>query len=215
MELKGETLIAAPRQAVWQALNDPAVLARCIDGVESLTKAGDDRFDGVLNARVGPVRARFTGAVTLSDLDPPNGYTISGEGKGGVAGFARGSAKVRLADEDGGTRLSYDVSSNVGGKLAQLGSRLIEGAARGYADSFFARLKAELEQPAAAASPPEPEPILNPANDAANNAAELAAARLRKGPQSDYAVPEKLGLGRTGWLALVLVIVALAVWLTM
>lgn len=209
MELKGETQIAASRQAVWEALNDPAVLARCIEGVESLTKAGDDRFDGVLNARVGPVRAKFTGAVTLSDLDPPNGYTISGEGKGGVAGFARGAAKVRLADEDGGTRLSYDVTSNVGGKLAQLGSRLIEGAARGYADSFFARLKAELEQPAAA----QPEPILNPTNDAANNAAELAAARLRKGPASDYAVPEKLGLGRTGWLALALVVVALAVWL--
>ncbi len=150
MELQGETLIAAPRERVWAALNDPAVLARCIDGVESLEKVGDSRFEGKLNARVGPVRASFTGGVDLLDLDPPNGYTIAGEGKGGVAGFAKGSADVRLADAalpDGsnGTLLSYVARSTVGGKLAQLGARLIEGTARGYAESFFAKLKAEVE----------------------------------------------------------------------
>ena len=150
MELQGETLIAAPRERVWAALNDPAVLARCIDGVESLEKVGDSRFEGKLNAKVGPVRASFTGGVDLLDLDPPNGYTIAGEGKGGVAGFAKGSADVRLADAalpDGsnGTLLSYVARSTVGGKLAQLGARLIEGTARGYAESFFAKLKAEVE----------------------------------------------------------------------
>ncbi|MDO9487455.1 MAG: carbon monoxide dehydrogenase subunit G [Sphingomonadaceae bacterium] len=152
MDLQGETLISAPRERVWAALNDPIVLARCIDGVESLDKVGDSRFEGKLNAKVGPVRASFTGGVDLLNLDPPNGYTISGEGKGGVAGFAKGSADVKLVDEampDGslGTRLSYVARSTVGGKLAQLGARLIEGTARGYAESFFAKLKAEVEAP--------------------------------------------------------------------
>lgn len=171
MELQGETLIAAPRERIWAALNDPDVLARCIDGVESLEKVGDSRFEGKLNARVGPVRASFTGGVDLLNLDPPNGYTIAGEGKGGVAGFAKGAADVKLVDEampDGspGTRLSYVARSTVGGKLAQLGARLIEGTARGYAESFFAKLKAEVEapqpvptaEPAATVAPPGPAP---------------------------------------------------------
>jgi carbon monoxide dehydrogenase subunit G len=153
MELQGETLIAAPRERVWVALNNPDVLRRCIDGVESLDKVADNRFEGKLNAKVGPVRASFTGGVDLQDLDPPNSYTIVGEGKGGVAGFAKGSADVKLADEalaDGGTgtRLTYVARSTVGGKLAQLGARLIEGTARSYAETFFARLKAEVEAPA-------------------------------------------------------------------
>lgn len=153
MELQGETVIAAPRDRVWAALNDPAVLQRCIEGAESLERVGDNRFEGKLNAKVGPVRATFTGGVTLENLDPPNGYTLSGEGKGGVAGFAKGSADVRLSDEtlpDGsaGTRLAYTARSTVGGKLAQLGTRLIEGTARSYAENFFARLKEEVERPA-------------------------------------------------------------------
>jgi uncharacterized protein len=157
MELQGETLIAAPRERVWTALNDPEVLRRCIDGVESLEKVGDNRFEGKLNAKVGPVRASFTGGVDLQDLDRPNGYTIVGEGKGGVAGFAKGSAEVKLADvtlPEGatGTRLTYVARSTVGGKLAQLGARLIEGTARGYAETFFARLKTEVEGPGSADS---------------------------------------------------------------
>ena len=152
MELKGETRIAAPRAAVWAALNDPEVLARCIDGVESLVRDGENRFQGKLNAKVGPVRATFTGAVTLENLDPPNGYTLVGEGKGGVAGFAKGSAAVSLSDaatDDGtpATLLTYHAKSTVGGKLAQLGARLIEGTAKAYAESFFAKLKIELEGP--------------------------------------------------------------------
>nr|WP_295660759.1 carbon monoxide dehydrogenase subunit G [Polymorphobacter sp.] len=155
MELKGESLIAAPRERVWAALNNPSVLTRCIDGVESLTAStGEDgvtRLDGKMNARVGPVRATFAGGVALTEVDAPHRYVLVGEGKGGVAGFAKGSAEVTLNDADidgfAGTRLVYAVTSSVGGKLAQLGARLIEGTARGYAETFFTRFKAEVEMP--------------------------------------------------------------------
>ncbi|MGI4876116.1 MAG: CoxG family protein, partial [Janthinobacterium lividum] len=140
---------------MWTALNTPSILARCIDGVESLTAStGDDgatRLDGKMNARVGPVRATFAGGVALTEVDAPNRYVLVGEGKGGVAGFAKGSAEVILSDADvdgvAGTRLEYAVTSSVGGKLAQLGARLIEGTARGYAETFFMRFKAEVETP--------------------------------------------------------------------
>lgn len=160
MDLQGETIIAAPRTRVWEALNDPAVLARCIDGVESLDRVAENRFEGRMNAKVGPVRASFTGGIELTEVDPPNRYVIAGEGKGGVAGFAKGRAEVSLTDEpigDGthGTRLGYRAQSTVGGKLAQLGTRLIEGTARAYADTFFQRLKAEVEGPAAAGHVPD------------------------------------------------------------
>lgn len=165
MEMHGEVIIAAPRARVWAALNDPETLARCIDGVETLTRiadpAGGERFEGRMNARVGPVRASFAGHVTLTQVDPPNSYVLVGEGKGGVAGFAKGEAAVTLTDTGAdATTLVYTVSSSVGGKLAQLGARLIEGAAKGYADSFFARLKAEIEVPVAIVAPePPPAPL--------------------------------------------------------
>lgn len=148
MELQGEISINAPREKVWAALIDAEILARCIEGVERLEADGENRFTGTLNARVGPVKARFTGHVELTELDPPSRYVLVGEGKGGVAGFARGSAEVVLADRaDGGTTLTYVARSQVGGKLAQLGTRLIEGTARGYAENFFAAFKAEVEGP--------------------------------------------------------------------
>lgn len=171
MELNGEVTIAAPRTRVWDALNDPAVLARCIEGVESLTRVlGDagERFEGKMNAKVGPVRATFVGQVTLADVVPPASYRLVGEGKGGVAGFAKGEAAVQLAETAPGTTvLSYQVTSSVGGKLAQLGARLIEGTAKGLAESFFAKLKAEIETPTAEAGetgavapdPGAPEPV--------------------------------------------------------
>lgn len=149
MELNGDVAIAAPRARVWAALNDPDTLARCIEGVESLTRvAGPDgeRLEGKMNAKVGPVRATFAGHVTLLDVDPPASYRLVGEGKGGVAGFAKGEAAVSLAETGpDATLLSYKVTSSVGGKLAQLGARLIEGTAKGYATSFFEKLKAEIE----------------------------------------------------------------------
>ncbi len=168
MELNGNVTIAAPRQRVWEALNDPAVLARCIDGVESLTRVegdGGERFEGKMNAKVGPVRASFAGHVALTQVNAPESYILVGEGKGGVAGFAKGEAAVTLTEPSPGqTLLSYQVNSSVGGKLAQLGARLIEGAAKGYADTFFTRLKAEIEVPEAApvaeaVTSPDPEVI--------------------------------------------------------
>lgn len=138
MTMTGEIQLAAPREAVWQKLNDPDVLKACIPGCEELERTDDQGFRAVAKMKVGPVSARFRGKVTLSDLDPPNGYKISGEGEGGVAGFAKGGARVDLVEREGGTLLSYHVDAQIGGKLAQLGQRLINGTAKKIADEFFA-----------------------------------------------------------------------------
>ena len=148
MKLTGSVEIAAPRDRLWAALNDPDVLARCIDGVEQLVRSDGDvpTFDGTLNAKVGPVRAKFAGQVRLENIVAPERYRLVGEGKGGVAGFAKGGADVVLTSLSADmTRLDYDVDAQVGGKLAQLGARLIEGTAKQYADNFFNALKAEVE----------------------------------------------------------------------
>jgi len=138
MTMQGEVDLPAPRQVVWEKLNDPDVLKACIPGCQSLEKTSDTSFEAVAKVKVGPVGASFKGKVQLNDLDPPNGYRISGEGEGGVAGFAKGGATVRLTDiEGGGTKLSYDVEAQIGGKLAQLGGRLINGVAKNMADKFF------------------------------------------------------------------------------
>jgi len=140
MDMTGQHTIPAPRQTVWEALNDPEVLKQCIPGCEEIEKTGDDGFAAKVSVKVGPVKAKFGGQVTLSDIDPPNGYTISGEGKGGAAGFAKGGAKVRLEEAEGGaaTVLNYEVNASVGGKLAQIGARLIDSTAKKYANEFFA-----------------------------------------------------------------------------
>jgi uncharacterized protein len=148
MEMQGERRIPAPRDAVWARLNDAETLKECIPGCQTVEKTSDTEFTAKVRAKVGPVSANFAGKVTLSDLDPPRGYTISGEGTGGVAGFAKGGAKVTL-DEDGGeTILRYGVEAQVGGKLAQVGSRLIDGVARKMADDFFTRFVNLVSPPA-------------------------------------------------------------------
>lgn len=139
MTMSGEIDLPATRETVWAKLNDPAVLKVCIPGCEELNMVSDTEFEAVAVNKIGPVKARFKGKVTLSDLDPPNGYKISGQGDGGVAGFAKGGAVVALAPKDGGTLLSYTVEAQIGGKLAQLGQRLINGAAKKLADEFFAK----------------------------------------------------------------------------
>ena len=144
MTMNGEVTLPAERERVWVALNDPEILKSCIPGCEELTKVSDTELVAKARVAVGPVKAPFSGKVTLSDLDPPNGYRISGEGQGGVAGFAKGGATVRLEDVEGGTRMTYDVDAQVGGKLAQLGGRLINGVAKKYADDFFARFSKAL-----------------------------------------------------------------------
>lgn len=138
MELKGEYRIPAPREAVWASLNDPAVLRDCIPGCESLEGSPAEGFSARVTTKIGPVKATFNGAVTLSNVNAPESYTISGEGKGGVAGFARGGADVRLATDGADTILTYVANAQVGGKLAQLGSRLIDSTAKKLADQFFA-----------------------------------------------------------------------------
>ena len=142
MELSGEQHIPTSRERVWQALNDPDVLQRCIPGAETLSKLADDVFEATVAIKVGPVRTRFSGKVTLSDLDPPNGYTISGEGSGGSGGsvgFAKGSANVSLTEAGPeATDLSYVCDVQIGGKLAQIGSRMISGTANKMAGDFFA-----------------------------------------------------------------------------
>jgi uncharacterized protein len=139
MEMHGERRIPAPREEVWARLNDAETLKASIPGCQELEKTSDTEFTARVRAKVGPVSATFTGKVALSDLDPPNGYTISGEGQGGVAGFAKGGAKVSLEEDGSETILRYGVQAQVGGKLAQIGSRLIDGTARKMADDFFNR----------------------------------------------------------------------------
>jgi uncharacterized protein len=150
MDMTGERRIAAPRNVVWQALNDPEVLKVSIPGCESLEKSSDTDMRATVAVKIGPISARFTGTVHLTDIEPPTSYTISGEGQGGVAGFAKGGANVRLDDADGGTLLRYEVNAQVGGKIAQLGARLIDASAKQMADAFFDRFSAHVAPPAAA-----------------------------------------------------------------
>ena len=174
MEIKGEYRIAAPREKVFAALNDPAILQACIPGCESLEKTSDTEMKAKVRMRIGPVSAAFSGKVTLSDLDPPNGYRISGEGQGGAAGFAKGGAVVALKEDAGDTILTYNVDAQVGGKIAQVGARLIDGTAKKLADEFFSKFAAMVGGPppaeAAAAAPADaaaPPPVAAPAPSAA------------------------------------------------
>jgi uncharacterized protein len=142
VDMSGEERIAATRQVVWAALNDVEVLKQSIPGCQSLEKLSDTEMTAKVKVGIGPVRATFKGKVTLSDLDPPNGYRLSGEGVGGLAGHARGSATVHLSDEGADTLLRYEAKGEVGGRLAQLGSRLIDSVAKKLADEFFEKFSA-------------------------------------------------------------------------
>jgi hypothetical protein len=137
MEMKGEQAIAAGQQQVWDALNDPQMLKACVPGCESIEPAGENAYSVLMVARVGPVSAKFKGKLTLSDIRPPQSYSIAFEGQGGPAGFAKGGAQVQLSPDGDKTRLAYDVKASVGGKLAQIGSRLVDAAAKKVADDFF------------------------------------------------------------------------------
>jgi carbon monoxide dehydrogenase subunit G len=171
MDMTGEFHIPAPRDTVWKALNDPEILRRSIAGCEELEKTSDTEFVAKVTAKVGPVKARFTGKVTLSDLDPPNGYKITGEGQGGAAGFAKGSAEVHLEPEGDGTLLKYVVHAAIGGKLAQIGARLIDGAANKMAGEFFSSFASNVVGSIPAAAPASGEAVVADAMPAASPAA--------------------------------------------
>lgn len=160
MELTGERLIPAPIDTTWTALNNPEVLKSCIAGCESLDRTGDDAFHAQVAVRIGPVSARFRGNLRMSDVKPPNSYTIHFDGQGGAAGFGKGSADVTLAPEAGGTRLRYVARAQVGGKMAQVGSRLIDAAAGKIAEDFFAAFETTLRPPTGAAPVPVGAPAL-------------------------------------------------------
>ena len=149
MTMNGEYQLPVPREVVWEKLNDAATLKACIPGCEELDKVSDTEFQAIAVTKIGPVKAKFKGKVTLSDIDPPNGYKISGQGDGGVAGFASGGATVKLEPKDGGTLLTYAVEAQIGGKLAQLGQRLVNGVAKKLADEFFQSFAAAVNPPSA------------------------------------------------------------------
>ncbi|TCL71211.1 carbon monoxide dehydrogenase subunit G [Rhizobium sp. BK251] len=215
MDLKGEYRIAAPREHVWALINDPQVLRDCIPGCESLDGSLEEGFSARVTTRVGPVKATFAGAVSLSNIKAPESYTISGEGKGGVAGFAKGGADVHLAEENGETILTYLAKAQVGGKLAQLGARLIDSTAKKLADEFFAGLaaraapsggrltEAQLEIVAATVGAPESatsfaEPLAPPSQAGAHSA---AAAAVQASPS----------VGRWPYVIVALAVVAIIV----
>ena len=152
MDMSGERRIPAPRQRVWDALNDPVVLQASIPGCTSLEKTSDHEMKATAAVKIGPIQARFTGNVQLTELDPPNSYRIGGEGQGGVAGFAKGGASVHLSDDGAFTLLKYDVQAQVGGKIAQLGARLIDATAKQMADMFFDKFSAQVAAPVSVAA---------------------------------------------------------------
>lgn len=181
--MSGEYRIDAPRQAVWDALNDPEVLKACIPGCETLEQKSPTELAAQVTTKVGPVKAKFKGEVTLENLNPPESYTIAGEGKGGVAGFAKGGADVHLAEDGAGTILTYTAKAQVGGKLAQLGSRLIDSTAKKMADQFFDSFAQKVADGSSASEPvaeplaeaePVPEPQINKASKPSDTAAEAA-----------------------------------------
>lgn len=216
MDMSGQYRIEAPRERVWAALNDPEVLRQCIPGCEEVQKLSDTEFTAKVAAKVGPVSAKFSGKVTLSDLDPPHGYTITGEGSGGAAGFGKGGANVRLEPEgDSVTLLSYTAHAQVGGKLAQIGSRLIDGTARKMAEDFFAKFARTVGIPA-----PEEAPAAAVSAGQATVAPPSAAAAPSPVTPARMAPPAEIPLplpGRSGgsgfylpWAALLLAVVLFA-----
>jgi hypothetical protein len=206
MDMTGERHIAAPRQAVWDALNDVETLKASIPGCESLEKTSDNEMKATAAVKLGPISARFNGAVTLSDIDAPNGYTITGEGQGGVAGFAKGGAKVVLTDEAGATLLKYEVHAQVGGKLAQLGARLIDATAKQMAEQFFTKFSDEVQKVVPSEAAPAGEVISPP-----------VARSLGEPPSAvglmDLVPRDPFGLPVMGWIGIVLFAGMVVLWL--
>ncbi len=213
MDMTGERRIVAPRQVVWDALNDTTTLKASIPGCESLEKTDETHMKATAAVKLGPISARFNGAVTLSDIDPPNSYTITGEGQGGVAGFAKGGAKVFLTDDAGATLLKYEVNAQVGGKLAQLGARLIDATAKQMAEQFFTKFSDEVQKLVPAEPAPSPvAPLVATPMTAAPVVAQTPPSEVRPPPVSppssvsvfDLVPREPFGLPVMGWIGIAL-----------
>jgi len=200
MQMRGEQHVAATRRQVWDALNDPSVLAQCIPGCQNLERDGDNSFIALAEVKIGPIGARFKGSVQLSDIDAPNGYSITGSGNGGIAGNAKGGAKVRLSDAPGGgTLVSYTVDAEVGGRMAQLGGPIIDATAKNLAGKFFARFGEVVSGTA--------EPALAPVAAAPVPGVTSVAA-------SPARAPAKLGAtGLWGWIAALLAAILVGYYL--
>jgi carbon monoxide dehydrogenase subunit G len=221
MRMSGEQRIAAPRAQVWAALNDPEVLRQCIPGCQSLTKEADDRMRATVEIKIGPIGAKFDGAVTLSDLKPPESYTITGQGQGGTVGSAKGGAKVRLADAGNETVLSYDVDAEVGGRLAQLGGPIIDATAKQLAAKFFRQFAEVVAGPVAA-----PTAAVAPPTDITAATSPTTAPRASLAPAAASGAPWAwiatvvlallagfyLGLSQAGlgWLMIVIILLIVA-----
>ncbi len=204
MKMNGEFRVPTDRETVWRALNDPEVLKECLPGCQEIEKTSDTEMTATLALKVGPVKATFAGGVTLSDLDPPNGYTLSGQGQGGTAGFASGEAKVRLVEEGGETVVHYDVDAKVGGKLAQIGSRLIDSTAKKLAKQFFDSLAEKLGGGDAAEPEPAPPAPAQPEAPAAD-APEQDPPAADAGPPLAPAA-KRMGLPTAAWAAAVVAV---------
>jgi carbon monoxide dehydrogenase subunit G len=215
MQMTGEYRISAPPAVVWQGLNDPAILQRCIPGCESVDKVTDTEFTAKVTLQVGPVKARFAGKVTLSDLDPPNGYKISGEGQGGVAGFGKGGATVKLTPDGADTVLNYAAEAQVGGKIAQIGARLIDATAKKLADEFFSRFAEVVSQPAPA--PAASAPAVTPPAAAAQPATQAvpSARSAPAAPPPAAPAQSRSALSPAIWIPALIVVVGALLWLTM
>jgi carbon monoxide dehydrogenase subunit G len=200
MDMTGERRIPAPRQVVWDALNDVAVLKASIPGCESLDKTSDTTMTAKAAIKLGPISAKFSGNVQLSDIDAPNSYTIGGEGQGGVAGFAKGGAKVFLTDDGADTLLRYEVNAQVGGKIAQLGARLIDATAKQMADAFFDRFSAQVK----AMVPAAPEEPAAPARDLTMPPSAIGIGALI--PREPFGLPVAAWIG-IGAFAVMMILV--------
>lgn len=211
MKLTGEYLIGADRQVVWRAINDPQVLRQCIPGCEEITQETPTDWVAIVVTRVGPVKARFTGRLRLEDLDPPGSCRIVGEGAGGPAGFVKGAAAVRLLDENGATRLTYDAESEIGGKLAQIGARLIDSFAKKYADEFFEKFAVVVSAPTSVAE-------AAPTARAAGGPLQTSAPPETRAAMASSHQPGALGPVRSGWfdaqVFTILVLAGLLIFMT-
>jgi carbon monoxide dehydrogenase subunit G len=222
MKMSGERLLPVPPREAWDALNDPAMLKACIPGCESVTMTEPQRYELVMAAKIGPVSARFKGRLTQTDVVEPQSYSIHFDGQGGAAGFGKGTAEVRLAQAEGGTRLDYDVSAQIGGKLAQIGSRLVDAAARKISDEFFGNFESRLRERVAASTPGTPlasgEP--GPASPATPPAEPAIAVAAPSGPDEAQRIAVAAEADRrdhrTRWLMWAIALAAAAalmIWL--